>query len=223
MGKFIDMTGQKYGRLTVISRAENATDRDGTIRTQWNCVCDCGTLITARGKDIRSGNTKSCGCMNRESIRAFNFANKTTHGGRYTRLYKIWRGMKDRCYNDKLSYYARYGGRGIMVCKDWSDDFQSFKEWALENGYADNLTLDRIDVNGNYEPSNCRWVTMKEQGNNRRTNHTLTYNGEKKTISEWAEITGLSKGAIWHRIDMGWDVEATLTKPARKSNRKKVV
>lgn len=223
MGKLIDMTGQKYGRLTVISRAENATDKDGTIRAKWNCICDCGTLITVRGKDIRSGNTKSCGCMNREAISASNLANKTTHGGRYTRLYKIWRGMKDRCYNDKLSYYARYGGRGIMVCKEWLDDFQSFKEWALVNGYSDNLTLDRIDVNGNYEPSNCRWVTMKEQGNNRRTNHTLTYNGETKTISEWAETTGLSKGAIWHRIDMGWDVESALTTPARKASRKKVV
>lgn len=134
-----------------------------------------------------------------------------THGLTNTRLYSIFGHMKQRCYDKNSARYHCYGGRGITICEEWRNDFQTFYDWAMSHGYADNLTIDRIDVNGNYEPSNCRFVTIKEQENNRSNNRLITYNGMTKTLSQWASISGLSYGTFYHRIKRGWSFEDCLT------------
>ena len=132
------------------------------------------------------------------------------HGGKGTRLYGIWKSIRERCNTKTCRIYKNYGGRGISICKEW-DDFKVFREWSLLNGYNDELTIDRIDVNGNYEPSNCRWATYKQQANNKRTNHNITYKGETKTLTEWADYTGIKVGTIWMRLKKGWSVDRALT------------
>ena len=135
------------------------------------------------------------------------------HGMAESRLYRIWLGMRTRCYNPKQCHYEDYGGRGIAVCDEWKNDSKSFIDWALANGYTDSLTLDRIDVNGNYCPENCRWITMKEQHNNRRDTITVTYNGRTQTLSQWAEETGIYYHKLLMRYKRGWEAERLLTKP----------
>ena len=146
--------------------------------------------------------------------------NHLKHGKRNTRLYTIWRSMRQRCYNPKTNRYKNYGGRGITVCEEWNNSFTAFHEWATANGYEDNLTLERKDVNGNYEPSNCRWATYKEQANNMSNSVHLTYNGETHTMAEWADITGIKKATIWERLKKGWSIDDALTiKPVVGANR----
>lgn len=187
--------GEKYGRLTVIRTFDN---EDKVI-----CRCDCGNIKTARGTNVYYNLTKSCGCLFKEG-------NNLKHGGKGTRLYGIWKSMRERCNTKTCTIYKNYGGRGISICKEW-DDFAVFRDWALNNGYSDELSIDRIDVNGNYNPENCRWATNKEQANNKRTSRLLTYNGETKTITEWAEKTGIKVGTIWARLHRGWSAERTLS------------
>lgn len=138
------------------------------------------------------------------------------HGCTKTRLFKIWSGMKARCYRRNHPYFANYGGRGIQVCEDWMADFLAFKTWAEANGYSSELTLDRIDSNGNYSPDNCRWATMKQQQNNKRNNHRITLHGVSHTISEWSEMLGIKKTTIKERLKNGWPEEKALTTPVRK-------
>ena len=132
----------------------------------------------------------------------------------HDKLYNVWRGIKKRCLNSSHYAYEQYGGRGISMCNEWLDNFGSFYDWALKSGYAEGLTIDRIDNNGNYCPENCRWVNWKTQGNNRRTNKVLEYNGESHTIAEWARIIGVSREMLWNRLNKyGWTVEESLTIP----------
>lgn len=136
-----------------------------------------------------------------------------------TQLYNSWRGMKERCNNINNSHYENYGGRGICVCEEWYNSFEAFRDWALLNGYRPGLTIDRIDIDGNYEPSNCKWSTLKEQANNKTTSHFLYFNGEALTINQWAEKLGVDRCIIKDRLRLGWSVERALTAPIAKSER----
>ena len=209
MARLIDLTGQRFTKLTVTAFA--GKDKHGNAR--WGCTCDCGAKTVALGCNLINGHTMSCGCLQRERASS----SRTTHGGTHTRVYRIWEHVKTRCLNQNGEKYKWYGGRGITICDEWANSFESFHDWAISNGYSDSLTLDRIDVNGNYAPSNCRWVTMKEQANNRRSNHYLTYNGETHTLKEWSEITGLNYKTLSTRINLlNWDTERALTTPIQE-------
>ncbi|MCD8376221.1 MAG: hypothetical protein LUD69_04705 [Oscillospiraceae bacterium] len=203
-----DLTGNRYGRLVVVSEAEYKKPY-----RMWNCVCDCGNTTVVRGTSLTSGHTTSCGCFQRDCASSAN----TKHGMYKHRLYRIYGHMVRRCCDEREAGYKNYGGRGIRVCDGWKNSFEKFAEWAYDNGYQDDLTIDRIDVNGNYEPSNCRWVTQKVQANNTRRNRMLEFNGETHTMGQWADILGLSYNLVDSRIFRGWDVERALTEPPHEN------
>lgn len=144
--------------------------------------------------------------------------NLYVHGGTGTRLHKIWLSMRERCYRVNHTYYKNYGGRGIKICDEWQT-FESFRDWAMSHGYADNLTIDRIDYDGDYSPDNCRWSTMKEQQNNKRSNRVVAYRGKKYTLTELAEKSGLKKTTLKERLNMGWSVEDAVNRPVRLRTR----
>ena len=150
--------GQKYGLLTVIKRVENYVTPKGVKHSKYLCRCECGTEVEAIGSCLAHKRKESCGCLQKKRAYEVNLK----HGMAGTRLYNIWDKMKSRCYKESNNRYNRYGGRGITVCNEWKNDFQAFYDWAIANGYNDELTIDRIDVNGNYEPSNCQWLTTSE-------------------------------------------------------------
>lgn len=197
----IDMKGKRFGRLVVI---EEAFKRKGKI--YWKCLCECGQTTFVTTSNLRSGQIKSCGCLQRELA----IKTQLTHGQSKTKLYKIWESMKRRCVSPKVERYSSYGGRGISVCEEWQR-FEPFFEWAIENGYQDGLSIDRIDVDGNYEPVNCRWVTLKEQSNNKTNSRYVELYGEKKTISEIAEQYKLPYEMVYQRITkLHWSPEEAI-------------
>ena len=212
MPQFIDLTGRRFGRLTVIERAENRNNH-----TMWRCVCECGNEITTRMDNLTRGGSLSCGCYNRER----SSEHHKRHGESDTRLHREWRKIRYRCSKLGHDRWEDYGGRGITVCPEWRNSFEAFRDWALANGYRDDLTIDRINVNGNYCPENCRWVTNQVQQNNRRDNHYIEYNGEKHTITEWARLYGLKENALVHRILRGWDIGRALHTPVATKTRKR--
>lgn len=198
--KFKDLTGIKFNRLTVLKFSHREL-RNNKWRYYWLCKCECGNEILIDRDNIKQGKQKSCGCFEKEN------PSRKTHGYSKTRIYRIYNDMKNRCYNKNNKRYNCYGSRGIIICDEWKNDFKAFYDWSMAHGYADNLTIDRIDVNGNYEPNNCRWATLKQQANNRRNNHYITYNNETHTISEWAEILKIKKQTLWARLNKGWSIE----------------
>lgn len=187
MGNVKDMLGQRCGRLIVISRVEN----DKHDNAMWLCRCDCGKEVIVQGTHLRSGKTKSCGCYQRDKQRN----RLTRHGYSGTPLYKCWHAMKRRCTIPKDENYKNYGGRGITVCDEWLDPI-NFIEWALANGYKEGLTLERIDVNGNYEPNNCTWVTRELQNKNTRRNIKVQIDGKFYTLAELAKKVGVTRGTM---------------------------
>lgn len=185
MGKFIDLTGQRFGRLEVLEKGENFKDKQGHNRFKWKCKCDCGNTTFVLQSSLARNLTKSCGCLQKEAVSNIS-KQSAKHNLSSSRLYRIWAGMKDRCTNVHSPIYKYYGKRGICICEEWGD-FINFFRWAVQNGYSDSLSIDRINVNGNYSPENCRWVTQKEQTNNTRRNCFIEINKESKTIAQWSE------------------------------------
>lgn len=208
MGRLLDLTGQRFGKLTVIEFAGHAPNR----KTLWKCKCDCGNETLVKTNALRSGATKSCGCL----VPVVSGDTHRKHGMSESRLYRTWKNMKARCSNERVLCYPHYGGRGIAVCEEWQNSFEAFRDWALANGYRDNLTIDRIDVNGNYCPDNCQWVSMKTQCENRSNNNLLKLDGETQPVSVWAERIGVSADLLYSRKRKGWTDERILKTPSRK-------
>ena len=215
MGKYKDLTGMKFGRLTVLQRVEDRISPSGKHNVQYKCLCDCGKEKIILGTNLSRGLTNSCGCLQKERASAANI----THGETDSHLYGVWCAMKRRCYQTYDSNYSLYGGRGIVMCDEWKNDYKTFRDWAYEHGYDPNAkrgecTLDRRDVNGNYCPDNCRWITQQEQMNNVRYNHLETYNGETHTIAEWARLYNMSYAKLSQRLNRyGYDIEKALLTP----------
>ena len=199
-----DISGQKYGLLTAIRPVGY---NNGFI---WECKCDCGGVTKVALRNLTNGHIKSCGCMWHPKGTIRNFK----HGLGRTRIYKIYSGMLYRC-TEEGDLTGNYYKRGIRVCNEWqgNNGAINFYNWAISSGYNDDLTLDRIDNNGDYSPDNCRWTTMLVQANNKRNNHFLEFNGEKKTISQWSRETGISGTTILARLKGGWPIVDALTIP----------
>lgn len=168
MPSLIDLTGKRFGRLSVLSRYGDLEKPCGKKEILYMCVCDCKKQLIVRGNALRTGNTKSCGCLRIDSNKRKTTIHGAKHDGEVDRLYRIWKGMKTRTTNPNSYGYRYYGERGIHICNEWFSSYISFRDWAISNGYRDDLSIDRIDNDGNYEPSNCRWVTKQQQYENRR-------------------------------------------------------
>ena len=183
MSKTIDLTGRRYTKLVAVRQVKRDNDKHHAF---WECQCDCGNTTVVRKDSLESGHAKSCGCLANEF-------RPITHGHSYDRLYGIWGSMKDRCYNKNHEYYHNYGGRGIVVCEEWKNNYMSFRKWAYDNGYDENAkrgecTIDRIDVNGNYEPSNCRWADKDMQNYNKRETKRILIDGKEMTLKDISDI-----------------------------------
>lgn len=210
MGATIDLTGQRFGRLVVVGRADPPSNEYGNA--VWHCRCDCGNEKDIDSHSLRNGDTRSCGCLQRERVAE----SHTTHGRSSSRLYYVWQHMIQRCENQHNPAYDDYGGRGIKICEEWHD-FKTFEQWAERTGYRDDLTIDRIDVNEGYNPVNCRWATTAEQARNKRNNINITYRGVTRCLSDWATTLGIGLATLWYRIfEYGWDIERAFTMPVQK-------
>ena len=207
MSQMIPMIGKRFGRLVVVAEGEKkATSRS----CRWVCRCDCGNITPPiDGYKLRKGESQSCGCYKNDLL----IERSYRHGLCNTRIHRIWVNMKTRCYNPNHRYFHRYGGRGITIFDEWLNSLTSFYDWAIANGYSDNLTIDRIDNNKGYSPENCRWTTARNQNNNRGCNVLIEINGETKTIAQLAEESGLSYRTVHARYSRGL-VGESLTRKA---------
>lgn len=200
-----NLIGTKFGKLTVIAESERKNGRK-----MWECLCDCGGKTITSTYCLNSGRTKSCGCLTGRR-------NGVSPKIKGTVIYSRWQAMKKRCYEKNSSSYKNYGARGITVCDEWKNDPIAFYNWAKSNGFSEDLTLDRIDVNGNYCPENCRWTSRKEQNRNKRNNRFVQYSGQRMTIAEFCEITGKNAGSIDWRLNEGnFTEDEAVNKPIRK-------
>ena len=200
----LNLVNQTFGRLIVTDFAYSKNSR-----SFWKCKCSCGNEKIILGKDLRNGHINSCGCLRVETSRK----RMTTHGATYSRLYNIWCTMKQRCEHPiKEKHVKDYKNRGITVCAEWHD-FAVFQKWAFENGYKDNLSIDRIDNNKGYYPENCRWADNITQANNKRNNVLITYNNKTQTIAQWARELGIKYNCLDERLRKGWSIEKAFTKP----------
>lgn len=206
MGKFIDLTGKRFGKLIVLNKSGVAKNRQSI----WRCRCDCGNIKNVIYGNLTSGYTRSCGCLLKEN------GCPPKHNLSQTRIYRIYRGMKNRCYNKKHKDYKRYGARGIKICNEWLKEndkgLLNFYNWAINNGYQDNLSIDRIDNNGNYEPGNCRWADNETQCNNKRNCYYITYNNKTYTVAKWSKILNICESTIRERIKLNFPICLVLYK-----------
>lgn len=209
MGNPIDETGNQYGFLTVIKR--HGLDKQGQYTFECRCICGNTTIVT--GSNLRSGNSRSCGCQG---------IGVEHHKESKTKLYRIWAGIIARTEIHSATGYEIYGGRGIRVCNEWRSSFVAFRDWAYSNGYEDGLTIERMNNDGPYSPDNCRWATIKEQANNKRNTVWITSNGETRNVQEWAKILDVRPGTIRERIIRGWSEDDAINRPFRKSPKRKV-
>lgn len=202
-----DLSGEKYGRLLVIERHGSNKHQ----KANWLCECDCGNQKIVNTGALHSGQTRSCGCLHKEELGDL----RRTHGMSNSRLYKIWAGIKKRCYCSKSHNYQWYGGKGIGVCDDWRENFAVFRDWAICNGYNDKLTIERNNLEGDYCPNNCRWITMFEQHSNTSYNLYLTIKGETKTLSQWSRYSGVHIETIRSRRKRGVPNDNLLDPPLK--------
>lgn len=207
MSNFQNLVGKKFNKLTVIKYIGKTNDG----HSFWECKCDCGKICKKNSRNLKSGNTKSCGCYKKicKKLNAkYNYSVNRS-------LYRCWGAMKNRCFNEMDKHYIYYGGRGIKVCDEWKDSFENFYNWSIANGYKEEKlpsgrnkwTIDRIGNNGNYCPENCRWVDKYVQSNNKRNNRFITYKNQTKTLAQWAREFGISSSALWYRLNNGLDME----------------
>lgn len=194
--KIIDITGQRFGKLTVIGIASRNP-------LKWKCVCDCGNTTEVRTSNLKRNQVASCGCTHKKG--------NPKHGQCYTRVYKIYAKMLRRCYKTYDPAYKNYGGRGITVCDEWKNSFEAFSKWAYQNGYSDELTIDRIDNDKGYSPDNCRWATVIQQANNTRANRLFTMNGVTKTLSQWCAEYEVPYTRVHARLKSGWSFEEAIS------------
>lgn len=216
----LDLTGSKYGKLTVVERAGKDDKKDSL----WLCKCDCGNTKIVKQNYLMGGHTRSCGCLRKDAakIQKHYSGKYERHGMSKTRIYHIYYTIKSRCLVKSNKAYKDYGAKGIGLCKEWEDSFLAFALWSFANGYAENLTLDRIDNSKGYSLSNCRWTTAKQQANNTTSNINITINGEQRTLAEWCDYYGLNYFTIYSRKKKhGWE-EENLFSGNKKLSKKEV-
>lgn len=217
MSKYDDPAyiGKKYNMLTVVGFDKKIYNS----RKQawlWRVKCDCGNVRMCDPRKVIAEKTKSCGCMKSTRMKDYNVQHKTVHGGRHERLYAIWHGMKERCYTVGCKDYKHYGGRGIRICHEWVNDYGAFRDWALNNGYADGLTIERIDYNLDYRPANCKWIPLADQATNKRNNLRLEYHGRTWVLSDLCKAKGLKYSTVYRRLHiMGWPIEKAIDTPIK--------
>lgn len=206
MHKALDLTGKSFGRYVVLLREKNTPNG----RTRWLCRCSCGTEKIVVGSDLTSGHTKSCGCLNLENVRKMH----VKHGKTRTKVYNTWLNMKRRCYDKTNIGFRLYGERGISVCERWLESFENFYA-DMGDPPSSKHSLDRQNNNGNYEPNNCKWVTGSEQNNNTRVNRLITFNGQTKTVAQWAEHAGIKMATMHVRFNR-WSISDAINKPLQR-------
>lgn len=194
----INLVGHRYGRLTVLRYSHTLKEA-----SWWVCVCDCGNEKTIRSNSLRTNNTTSCGCLHKEKL----VENSTKHGFSKERLYRTWIDIKSRCFSPNTGYYSEYGGRGITMCAEWREDFVAFREWAMSNGYRDDLTIERLDVDGGYAPHNCTWIPMSSQSINRRATRFVDFRDLTMTAIEFSKAFQINHHAVLRGINRGWTAD----------------